>query len=386
MVVVYYVNTYYLDAAIETIQAIKKDVRLHVLIEISTESKKTNIIDVESIDGFHSIEAPEKVLGQKKWKQLEAYFEGVASVRFVVYKSRKSVSLASLRVAAVAGKYINNLKPDVVQLDSVSTRIIGLYPLLRRKKVFITVHDPVPHSGEGSWKTSIVEFVFFRLAKGLFFYSNFASKQFGKYHPGVTAKRHLINFQPFTFIKQFARGSTAESRDILFFGRILIYKGVDLLLEAIPAILKKYPNEQFVIAGQLFNYKLDDQLLYRYRNNIRLLTGHLSTETLAQLIKKAKFIVCPYRDATQSGVLMTSYALGKMVVGSNVGAFPEYIQDNVNGILAEPDPVSIADKIIAALDNDRYKDLEKNISTGQSERINNYNRQCMFAAYLAGSC
>ncbi len=83
---------------------------------------------------------------------------------------------------------------------------------------------------------------------------------------------------------------------------------------------------------------------------------------------------------------MTSYALGKMVVGSNVGAFPEYIQDNVNGILAEPDPTSIANKIVAALNNDRYKDLEKNIVSGQSESINELNWQCMSAAYRTDDC
>ncbi len=246
MVVVYYVNTYYLDAAIETIQAIKKNASLHILIEISPESKKTNIIDVENLDKFYAIESPENLLGQNKWKQLEKYFEGVSSVRFVVYKSKKSISFSSLKVANVSRKYINRLKPDVVQFDSVSTRIIGLCSLLRRKKVFITVHDPVPHSGEGSWKTSIVERFFFRFAKGLFFYSHFANEQFLKYHPGITTKRYVISFQPFTFIKQFVRGSDNESREILFFGRILIYKGVDILLEAIPGILEKYPNEQFV--------------------------------------------------------------------------------------------------------------------------------------------
>ncbi|MEI2749884.1 MAG: glycosyltransferase [Ferruginibacter sp.] len=68
------------------------------------------------------------------------------------------------------------------------------------------------------------------------------------------------------------------------------------------------------------------------------------------MIENSKFIVCPYRDATQSGVLMTSYAAGKMVLATNVGSFPEYIQDGVNGLLAEVTPESIAQKIIEGLD------------------------------------
>lgn len=384
MVIVYYVNTYYLDAALETIQVVKNMAELHVLIEISPESRKTNIIDVGELDRFNYLEKPETILGSEKWKQIERYFEGVAGVQFVVYGFKRSFSLASYQTASLCGKYINSLKPDVVQFDSISPRIIGMYPYLGNKKIFITVHDPVPHSGEGSWKIKMAEYLFFHLAKGLFFYSRFASEQFARFYPRISARRYVIRFQPFTFIQQFASDTEPESHGILFFGRILIYKGVDMLLEAIPAVLKKYPDEKFIIAGEPLNCELDQQLLNRYRNNIQVISEYISTENLARLIKKAKFVVCPYRDATQSGVLMTAYALGKMVVGTNVGAFPEYIHDNVNGILMEPDPASIAGKIITALDGERYKKLEKNITAGYSPVISEQNQQCLLTAFRNG--
>lgn len=384
MVIVYYVNTYYLDAALETIQAVKNVAELHVLIEVSPESRKTNIIDIGELNGFNYLEKPETVLGPEKWKQIERYFEGVAGVQFVVHGFKRSLSLASYKTAALCGKYINTLKPDVIHFDSISPRLIGMYPYLVNKKIFITVHDPVPHSGEGSWKIKMTEYVFFHLAKGLFFYSRFASEQFAGFYPGISAGKYVIRFQPFTFIQQFASDTPSESNGILFFGRILVYKGVDMLLEAIPAVLKKYPDEKFIIAGEPLNCELDQQLLNRYRDNIQVISAYISTENLARLIKKSKFVICPYRDATQSGVLMTAYALGKMVVGTNVGAFPEYIHDDVNGILMEPDPASIADKIITALDGEHYKILEKNITAGYSRLIGEQNRQCLLTAFRNG--
>lgn len=381
MVVVYYINTYYLDAAIETIQSIKSKVELHILIELSPESRKSNIIEIEDLNGLNPIESCEKVLGNEKWKQLEKYFEGVASIAFVVHKFKRSFSFSSLKVDIITGKYINRINPDVVHFDSISTRVFGLSLYMRRKNVFITIHDPVPHSGEGSWKIKLVEYFFHHIAKGLFFYSEFASSQFKKYYPEIAVQRNVISFQPFSYITQFADKQKPTEKAILFFGRILIYKGVDLLLEAIPLVLKKYPEEKFIIAGNLFNCEIDLQLVKKHKDNISLITNHISIEDLAQLIENAKFIVCPYRDATQSGVLMTSYALGKMVIGSNVGAFPEYIQDNINGMLTEPNSIDIANKIIEALDNNRFKELEKNVTVLYSKEISNSNQQCILKAY-----
>jgi glycosyltransferase involved in cell wall biosynthesis len=80
-----------------------------------------------------------------------------------------------------------------------------------------------------------------------------------------------------------------------------------------------------------------------------------------ELIRKAKFIVCPYRDATQSGVLMTAMAMHKCVVATNVGSFPEYIQDDYNGLLSFPNPIDLALNLNKALKDDYYLKMNENI-------------------------
>ncbi len=381
MVVVYYVNTYYLDAAIETIQAIKGQVELHVVIELSPESKTSNIIDIDQLGKFSHIETAEAVLGELKWREFGHYFNGVASVHFAIHRFKKSYSVTSLITAAKIWNYIKSLKPDLLHFDSISTRVLGLYPFLIKKKLFITIHDPVPHTGEESWKIKLIEYLFYPLAKGLFFYSDFAKQQFNQHYTDIGAKRYIIRFQPFSYIKQFSKNLLKDSNAILFFGRILPYKGVDLLLRAIPQVLMNYPDQLFVIAGKPFNCELDKEILRNYKDNILVIPEHISTEELAALIKKSKFIVCPYRDATQSGVLMTTYALGKMVLGTNVGAFPEYIHDGINGLLTAPDAASIAGTIIRALDSDYFKELQKNVTDSYSESTGAENRQIILTAY-----
>lgn len=386
MVVLYYTSTNFLDVAIETIRSIKDSVELYVVIEISPNSKKGTIINVDDLNQFDDIENCEDVIGAEQWIYLKKYFEGVKKAVFLIHKNKRIFSPESFRTANKLGRYIKKLNPDAIHFDTITERALGLYPYIRSKKIFITVHDPKPHSGEYSWKKLVRKFVFYRLASGYFFYSEFARNQFKKNNIAVTAPTHVIRFQPVTYLSQFLKNDRCAHNTILFFGRISLYKGVDMLLEAIPKVLKKYPQEKFVIAGNPeLHYKFEPGRIRQYQDNIELITRYLSTEELILHLQNAKFIVCPYRDATQSGVLMTAIAAGKAVVATNVGAFPEYIKDNVNGLLTQASVDSIAEKIMEALDKEKYKEIEKKINKHYSEETARINERCIMDAYQTAS-
>ena len=382
MVVAYYTSTNFLDVVLETIQSIKARVELHVFIEITQASKNTTIINVASLEGFNDIETPERLLGKEKWGELKDYFTGVASVHFLVHKDVRSLSVKALRQAYNFGKFLKRYNIDIFHFDTISPRAIGLYPYLRSKKVFITLHDPVPHSGENNWREHIPNFVFYRMADGYFFYSRFAHDQFRQYYKKIKVPFYIIKLQPYSFITQFLSKKKPVGNSILFFGRLSYYKGIDLLLEAIPTVLEQYPDEKFIIAGKpAYGYKVEGEAMEKHKQNIEIILRYLSIEELVQQIQHAKFIVCPYRDATQSGVLMTCLATGKVVIATNVGSFPEYIKDNVNGLLAEPDSGSIAKKILEALNGNRYAAIEESLITTYSEEVGNKNGETILQAY-----
>ena len=381
-VVVYYTHTFFLDATLETIQSFKEDVILHLVIEVTPQSQKSTVLDIPTLDGLNSIEPAFKVMGASQWDKFKSYFNGLASVHFVVYNQQRALSIPTFKVAYATGKWISQLNPDIIHFDTFSLRAIGMYPYFRNWDSFITIHDPMPHSGEGSWKDFFLKKIYFSLAKGLFFYSNFSKQQFVEHHPIVKTKRHILTLQPYTFIQQFTNElGLNKGSYILFFGRISPYKGIDLFLEAIPFVLKKYPNETFVIAGKSDTYKIDHLLVAPYSDNIRFIEDYLIIDELASLISAAKFIVCPYRDATQSGVLMTAMSLGKMSVVTSVGAFPEYIQDNVNGLLVAPNTNDIAEAILYALEENRYELLQENVQRNYSDVVGANNQKAILAAY-----
>ncbi|MEO8768968.1 MAG: glycosyltransferase family 4 protein [Ferruginibacter sp.] len=382
MVVIYYTCPYYLDTAIEVIKAIKRSVELHIVIEINPPCKNSTLINIESLEGLNEIETGENVLGKEKWEQFKPYFEGAASVTFAVQSNQRSYSLTSLMKAFRLGRYLQKFNADIIHFDTITTRAMGLYPFIRSMKLFVTVHDPLPHSGEASWKENLPNWVFLSWAKGFFFYSDFASKQFSGHFTYTKGLKKTVRFQPVTFISYFKSEVPSEPNMILFFGRLSIYKGIDILIKAIPKVLEKYPNEKFMIAGApVPGFSIDESIVQKYKNNITIISRFLDMDELVKYIEKAKFVVCPYRDATQSGVLMTALAVGKMVVATDVGSFSEYIQDNINGMLSSPDPDALADKIIEALDNNKYKQIEARLHKGYSDEIGKANENTMLSMY-----
>jgi glycosyltransferase involved in cell wall biosynthesis len=81
------------------------------------------------------------------------------------------------------------------------------------------------------------------------------------------------------------------------------------------------------------------------------------------MIQLSSFVICPYKEATQSGVLMTAFACSRTVVASNVGAFSEYITDGVNGKLFEEGNVKeLEDAILFLLKDNKYKSFNNTVN------------------------
>jgi glycosyltransferase involved in cell wall biosynthesis len=294
-------------------------------------------------------------------------------VYFVIHKNKRGFTPYSFLKAIKFGQFLKKLKLDVWHFDSISPRLLGIFPFLIKQPTVLSLHDPKSHSGEKEWKYELVNRILFSFINCFLFYSNFAKNQFHQAYPWVQTPSRTIKLLPYTFVRHFKLTKTSvEPEEILFFGRLSLYKGIDLLVEAIPMILEKYPTQKFVIAGKPNNnFQIDTNILNKYKDNIRLIPEYLDISALVALIEKAAFIVCPYRDATQSGVLSTAFALGKCVVSTNVGSFPEYIAHGKNGWLVKAEAKSIASGIIEVIDQKKYLQFQENIEISASQAVQN---------------
>lgn len=145
-------------------------------------------------------------------------------------------------------------------------------------------------------------------------------------------------------------GLAASDFVLLFFGFIRKYKGLDLLLEAMPTVLKTIPNAKLLIAGEFYdkpeqyNGLLND---ITPKEAISLHTHFISSDEVKTYFSAADVLVQPYRDATQSGVSPLAYHFEVPMIVTNVGGLPALVPHGVSGLVTEPTPNDIADSIIS---------------------------------------
>ena len=117
---------------------------------------------------------------------------------------------------------------------------------------------------------------------------------------------------------------------LVFFGLIRTYKGVDLLLRALPEIARRVPDVRLIIAGDALDpvdplRALADHLGVGDRVGWRL-TFHSEPE-IDSLMAEADLVVLPYRSrADASGVLASALGRGRPVVVSDVGNLGETVE------------------------------------------------------------
>ncbi|MBS1915432.1 MAG: glycosyltransferase [Bacteroidetes bacterium] len=144
-------------------------------------------------------------------------------------------------------------------------------------------------------------------------------------------------------------GIDANEKIILFFGFIRKYKGLDILLDAMADERIRSSNIKLLIAGEFYgDEKFYNEQIDRLKiaDSLILRTGFIPDSEVKYYLCAADAVVQPYRNATQSGVTPLAYHFEKPMIVSNVGGLPVLVPHEKVGLVAEPDPKSIADAIL----------------------------------------
>ena len=367
-------HTYFMDSALENIQIIKQYCDLHIMLELSPDSLNSTVMNLSGTKLETGIHGLWDVLDDKSVSILREYFNGVTEVNYVYYPSARMITYANVKASFQILSYLKKHGIEAIHFDTISGRAMPILPFLFGKNLIATIHDPKPHKGEETLKRKLVDIVYYFSIKKYVFYSSYSLQEFKSIHSIIPTHLYTGSLLPYTYITHFPSRKKISGDYILFFGRLSHYKGIDLLLDALPSVFVKNPNIKVIIAGKGDKkYQFPTHLLQQ-QDRIQFIDSYLSISDLAGLIYNSKFVVCPYREATQSGVLMTAFALKKPVLATSVGAFPEYLNEHENGLLVLPDIISLANGINTMLKNDYYHDLEMkmkkvNVSSKQKQNL-----------------
>lgn len=126
---------------------------------------------------------------------------------------------------------------------------------------------------------------------------------------------------------------------VLFVGRLYHRKGLEILLNSIPPVLKEVSNVKFIISGKGFKQKEEN-----LRNLAKELDieesveflGYVSDEKLPRLYSASDIFVLPAIYENFPFAILEAQSSGLPVISTNVGGIPEFLEDNKNGLIIEP--------------------------------------------------
>ncbi|TML53486.1 MAG: glycosyltransferase [Actinobacteria bacterium] len=123
-------------------------------------------------------------------------------------------------------------------------------------------------------------------------------------------------------------------RTLLFFGLIRDYKGLDVLLDALPEI----PDAKLVVAGD----PLDP--VPKRNGGVEWQLRFIQADEVPGLMARAAAVILPYRQLDSSGVLATAIGYRRPVVVTDIGSLGEIVREFKAGeVVPVDDPKALAE-------------------------------------------
>ena len=330
------------------LKQIDKKTEVHFIFLLSQSFLDVEIITLQGKgikNGFVDKEQMSKVID----REISIYLNDIASFDVFVFNSYNLADLKNIKLLFKLRSSIIKKKFDVLHFVGNSPWIILLNSSFRKQPKVHTLHEPYPFSGHSNYRL-----LRHRLKIKLLINSNnhiivpsiISHTRFTDNFDIDSARLSIVPFGPLEIFKSYLTNPILKKDDIiLFYGNITQYKGIDTLMSAIPLVYKSNPSLKFIIAGA---GQLDDELV-KSHPNLQVINRHLTNKQVAELNQLATVIVCPYRSASQSGVVMTSFAFNNPIIATNVGALPEFVENGITGVIIEPGNSEMLSEIIIKL-------------------------------------
>jgi glycosyltransferase involved in cell wall biosynthesis len=120
---------------------------------------------------------------------------------------------------------------------------------------------------------------------------------------------------------------------VLFAGRMVQQKGPDIMIEALPGLLRYYPHAKFVFAGEgNLRGSVERRAQQLGVAHATRFVGFQTNGTLGDLYKSCDVVCVPSRNEPFGIVILEAWSAGKPVVSTVNGGPQEFVWHKVNGL------------------------------------------------------
>lgn len=269
-------------------------------------------------------------------------------------------------------KAIKEYAPDVLIIAYWMSFFVPGYAhvanrMKRDCKVITLIHNAIPH--EPRFFDKPMARLLFEQCHGFIVMSDNVKSDLQRLYPGA---KYMQNPHPLYdhFGSKIDRNEAcgrlaipSSGKNLLFFGLIRDYKGLDLLIEAMDRLDDSY---HLLIAGECYGSfdKYQAQIdSSKSKGRIHLHNKYINDSDIPTFFSAADALVLPYRSATQSGVVSVAYNFDLPMVSTPVGDFPNSIKRPGTGIVADAiSSEAIADSVENLFSESKLEMIKENIA------------------------
>ena len=194
-------------------------------------------------------------------------------------------------------------------------------------------------------------------------------------------------------LREFSPTSNHEHKQtppptILFVGKIIHYKGVEYLIDAMPTVLARVPNAKLVLSGRSNSQRYTRMIANRIaespaRDAILWEDEWIDRPALIQRLRECTVLVLPSvsRREAFGMVLIEAMSVGKPVIATSIPGPRDIVKDGINGFLVPPrDSEKLAESIVSILGDEA---LSTNMGHASRELARQYAWDRVTAQYVS---
>ena len=255
-------------------------------------------------------------------------------------------------------KQVTALHPGVALCAMPGPLDLAMHVALHRAKVpyAVIVHDADLHPGDGYRLQMTLQRQLVKRAAALVVLSDHVGERLAS--QGLSEGRIVLKalLPPFALPRPAPppRAHGGKLR-LLFFGRLLPYKGLDILADALSLILPRGDLEVRVVGS---GPESDALAELRALPGVSVENRWVPEDQVAGLLSWADALVLTHREASQSGVAAAAAAAGRWIVSTRVGGLEEQLRDEKLALLTPVDAGAVADAIRTLLTSPPMPDLQ----------------------------
>ncbi len=225
---------------------------------------------------------------------------------------------------------------------------LGLFPILKLIQKIYLKRSPTIIT-VSNWMKKLIE-------------ENYGIKDANMIHNG-------IDHELFSPVKKNIAVEGLDTKPVvLFSGRFIALKGINILVKAMRQVINETKDVHFSFAGPETNSKW----VRMFKNeglpaDLYSFLGYIPHIEMPKIYSNSSIFVLPSLIESFPFSVLEAMSSGTAVIASNVGGIPEMIEDEVDGLLVQPgNPQILAKKILFLLDNESEM---KRVSKNAREKI-----------------